>query len=49
MDALLTQLPAMIGVLIGVVGTLVTTTVADRGAERVIRRTSSARLPRIAV
>lgn len=29
MDALLTQLPAMVGVLIGVVGTLVTTTVAD--------------------
>jgi hypothetical protein len=29
MDAVLTQLPAMIGVLIGVVGTLVTTTVAD--------------------
>ena len=30
MDALLTQLPAMVGVLIGVVGTLVTTTVAAR-------------------
>jgi hypothetical protein len=29
MDAVLTQLPAMIGVLIGVVGTLVTTAVAD--------------------
>ncbi|GHH74815.1 hypothetical protein [Promicromonospora soli] len=29
MDVLLTQLPAMIGVLIGVVGTLVTTAVAD--------------------
>jgi hypothetical protein len=29
MDAVLTQMPAMIGVLIGVIGTLVTTTVAD--------------------